>query len=108
MTYRQQIPARRCWRCRWLSYDRDTVCLRCGRQMFAVWVNPPKESSMDDADVMKVRAETAASPKKVNGLDGQGWVTYVRTHPGCTLPPGAATLMVDWWLSITNPNGSVK
>lgn len=52
---------------------------------------------MSDADDMKVRAETVAAPRLVSGLDGRGWAAHVRRHPGCTLPPGAATLLVTYY-----------
>lgn len=44
---------------------------------------------------MQTRAETATVGKKVAGMDGAQWAVYVREHPGCTLPPGAATLLVE-------------
>lgn len=57
----------------------------------------------DDAerDAMQTRAETAVVGRKVSGLDGQQWAAHVRGHPGCTLPPGAAMLLVaffDAWV----------
>lgn len=53
--------------------------------------------SASERDAMQTRAETASVPKKVSGLDGQGWAAHIRAHPNCTLPPGAANLVVDFF-----------
>lgn len=55
------------------------------------------DASTAERDAMQTRAETATVSKKVSGMDGPGWAAWIRTHPGCTLPPGAGSLVVEYF-----------
>lgn len=53
-----------------------------------------------ESDLMKIGAESVRPSRKIQGDDGAGWVAAIKAAPMRTLPPGAASLVVEYFESL--------